>query len=76
LWDLNDVLNMCRFHMGPDLHGDWILFMWTRLVAKLLKNLVLMICPFFVLELIPEVPRLLRLRAEILIQASGSYGPT
>jgi hypothetical protein len=30
----------------------------------------------FVLELIPEVPRLLRLRAEIFIRASGSYGPT
>jgi hypothetical protein len=36
---LNDVLNMRRFHtgpdlhrfhMGPDLHRDLILFIWTR----------------------------------------------
>jgi hypothetical protein len=33
--------------MVLDLHGDWILFLWTRSMVKLLKSLVLMICPFF-----------------------------
>jgi hypothetical protein len=33
--------------MGSHLRGDWILFVWTCPVAKLLKCLVLMICPFF-----------------------------
>jgi hypothetical protein len=47
LWNLNDVLNMRRFHKGPDLGGEWILFMWSRPAAKLLKNLALIICPFF-----------------------------
>jgi hypothetical protein len=42
--------------VGPRLRGDWILFVWTHPVAKLLKNLALIIYPFF-LELIPRVPR-------------------
>jgi hypothetical protein len=33
--------------VGMGLHRDQILFVWTRLVAKLLKNLVLLIYPFF-----------------------------
>jgi hypothetical protein len=73
LYDLNDALNLRRFHTGPD---NWILFVWTRPVAKLLKNLVLMICQFFLLEPIPRVPRLLQLLPEVLVRASGSYGPT
>jgi hypothetical protein len=47
LWDLNDVLNLHRFHMSSDLRWYWILFMWTRPVTKLLKNLALIISPFF-----------------------------
>jgi hypothetical protein len=46
LWALNDVLNLCMFHTGPDLRGDWILFMWTRPVVKLSKNLVLTLSIF------------------------------
>jgi hypothetical protein len=54
LWNLNDVLNLRRFHTGPDPRRNWILFMWTPPVVKLLKNLVLIICPFFLLGLIPK----------------------
>jgi hypothetical protein len=33
--------------MGPDLRGEWLLFMWTRATVKLLINLALISCPFF-----------------------------
>jgi hypothetical protein len=46
---------------------DWILFVWIRLVAKLLKSLVFMIYPFFLLKPIPSVPRLLQLRPEVRV---------
>jgi hypothetical protein len=60
--------------MVLDLHGDWILFLWTRSMVKLLKSLVLMICPFFLLEPIPSVPRLLKLRPKARVRALGSNG--
>jgi hypothetical protein len=62
--------------MGLDLSEEWILFMWTRPAVKLLKNLALVICPFFLLGLILKVPRLLWLRMKILALALGSYDLT
>jgi hypothetical protein len=41
--------------------------MWTRPVAKLLKNLALIGYPFFILELIPRVPRSSRPHLEVLV---------
>jgi hypothetical protein len=40
-------LNLHRFQMGPDLRGDWMLFMWTHQVVKLLRFLVLLILSTF-----------------------------
>jgi large-conductance mechanosensitive channel len=49
--------------MGQNLRRIWMLFMWTHLVAKLLKFLVLAICLFSLQEPIPNVPKKLKLHS-------------
>jgi hypothetical protein len=66
-------LNLRMFHMGLDLRGDCMLFMWIRPVAKL-KFLVLMFYLFSLREPIPNVPKVLHLKDPVRV--SGSYGPT
>jgi hypothetical protein len=51
---LNNVFNLRRFHMGLGMRGIWMLFVQTRLVVKLLKFLVLMICLISLQRLMPS----------------------
>jgi hypothetical protein len=67
-------LNLRRFHLGSDLHGDWILFVWTRLAVKPLKFLVLRTCLFSRLEPVLHMPKVLELHPHGRVQASGSCG--
>jgi hypothetical protein len=55
------MYNVRRFHMDPYLREIWMLFMWTRLVVKLLRFLVLAICLFSLRESIPNVSKALKL---------------
>jgi hypothetical protein len=55
------MYNVRRFHMDPYLREIWMLFMWTRLVVKLLRFLVLAICLFSLREPIPNVSKALKL---------------
>jgi hypothetical protein len=56
--NLNYVLNLRRIHTGLGMHGILMLMIWTCLVPGLLTFLVLMICLFFLLKLLPIVPKL------------------
>jgi hypothetical protein len=54
---LNNVFNLRRFHTGLGLCGIWMLFVWTCLVVKLLKFLVLVIYLFALRRLMPSSPK-------------------